>query len=248
MELDYIKSLNDIASREGLICLDQHALNIFSGQNALQLLTVAEKTRARIKADWDWITMDLVNQASSDIVFSLKNVYFYHPDINNFINEAFKHEDGLVVFTYSQTLEDKRYLYFVGITLEKLYSFWDRIGDLINIACSLGFPEDSVYFANVIDRLYKLHSTSPNAQWLKDFKDSDYTKLNQKRKLVVHHRGLYSHFLKAHLQGMAHNEPLQYWKELQKEKDEYPEFLKNQLKQTIIGFEKMVLLFKELDG
>jgi len=246
---NYEQILSDIAKYEGIICLQQYAECQFNGKNALQFLDLASNTRQKLKAagsvDWDWITNDLINSASPDIAFSLKNVYLYFPGINDFTKKVISAGDQLIP-TYYQTFADKRFLYFAGVTIEKLYAFWDRIGDLLCLAFGLDIQQDRVYFGSVIDKLIEKIS-SPHLAWLKDFKNTKYSDLNEKRKRVVHYHGLYSYFYKEWLNGISQKKDDSFWISLQKGKQDLPFFLKEHLHLTIKGFEETVLLISEKD-
>ena len=246
---DHEQILKDIAKHEGIICLQQYAECQFNGKNALQFLDLVSNTRQKLKtagsADWDWITNDLINSASPDIAFSLKNVYLYFPGINNFTKGVIPAGDQRIPIYY-QALADKRFLYFAGVTIEKLYAFWDRIGDLLCLAFGLDIQPDRVYFGLVVDKLIEKISSS-HLIWLKDFKDTKYSDLNEKRKRVVHYHGLYSYFYKEWLNGIFQKKDDLFWLALQKEKQDLPSFLKEHLHLTIKGFEEAVLLISEKD-
>lgn len=243
--------LNQIARREGLLSLNQFNDCKFDGRNAWELITLAAKTRQRLKAggsvEWDWIADDLVNEVQTDIVYSLKNVYLYLPGINDFTKENTMTPYGNFP-RYSQTLEDKRFLYFSGVCLEKLYAFWDRIGDLLCLAFGLPFESEKIYFAPVIDNLVsRSEIASSHLDWLKSFKADGYYRLNAKRKRVVHTRGLQSHFRKQHLIGCLNKVDADFWWNLQAEKVGLPQFLKEQLLLTIDGFEQAVMFISNME-
>lgn len=244
---DYQASLVEIAQREGIIALSQYKECIFDGKHALELLQLADPVRQALKAngsnDFDWIMDDLINDASSEVAFSLKNAYLYQPGINNFTQ--MESIAGQQFPIYRQTLEDKRYLYFCGVALEKIYAFWDRIGDILNVTFNLGFPVDRVFFDRVINRLVEKGVVSGNLDWLRDFKDGTYQAFGARRHEVVHHRGLQSYFRKQHILGVSQKAGLEYWEKLQREKQEYAEYLNDQRSLTIEGFSKTVYLIAE---
>lgn len=244
---DYQASLVEIAQREGVVALSQYKECLFDGKHALELLQLADPVRQALKAggsnDFDWIMDDLINDASSEVAFSLKNAYLYQPGINDFTQ--MESIAGQQFPVYMQTLEDKRYLYFCGVALEKIYAFWDRIGDILNLTFDLGFPVDRVFFDRVISSLVKKGLVSESLDWLRDFKDGAYQDFGAKRHDVVHHRGLQSYFRKQHLLGVSRKVGLEYWDKLQHEKQEYAAYLNGQRSLTIEGFSKTVYLIAE---
>ncbi len=241
---DYQNSLVEIAEKEGIVALSQFKECLFDGKHALELLRLAEPVRQDLKIkgsnDFDWIMDDIISDISSDIVFSLKNAYLYRPGINDFTH--MRSIEGQEFPIYEQTLEDKRYLYFCGVALEKIYAYWDRIGDILNLTFELGFPVDRVYFNCVMKKLEESGMVSENLIWLCSFKDGDYKDFSAKRHDIVHHRGLQSYFRKQHLLGVSQKEGAQYWVDLQNEKWNFVDLLKEQQKLTIEGFEQTILL------
>lgn len=235
-----------IAKANGVVCLSQYNECTIAGKNPLEFLGLAGKTRQRLKSsgsvEWDWITEDILGNASSDIAFSLKNMHLYRPGINDYTNLTAIQGGSLPL--EKQSISDKRYLYFAGVGLEKVYAYWARIGDLLNLAFNLKLKGMSLTFIEVIKKLDKNGISSIHLQWLKDFVASDYASLSSKRKMVVHTKGLDSYFRKCYLEG-GHKKGLQYWVDLQAEKEGLISFISDQLKLTIKGFEETVLLIAE---
>ena len=250
------ETLREIALKEKLFSLGDFDLCKFGDKNSLQVLSLAEATRQRIKAsgsaEWDWITTDLINAASSNIVFSLKNVFYYLPGINNLAREYVEDSDyGLILPTYHQTTSDLRYLYYVSVTFEKLYAYWDRIGDLFDLVFDVIKNKDGIYFPVVVDALTaKFKSQSANMQWLQDFAKNEYSQsLNKYRKRIVHIRSLNQDFLEGVLTAnfREKEECLKYLDGLQKEREGFALLLKDQLHLTIVGFECAINLINELE-
>jgi len=137
---DYERDLNTKSVEKDLYCLNDFDKVIFDGQNALQLWEKISKTRMVINTDGclDKMLSDLVNSISPDIKFSIANSYIYLVGANNFLNERVKTPNGQEFSTYNQTIEDKRYFFFINVSFEKLYNFWDRVGDILNESFRLG--------------------------------------------------------------------------------------------------------------
>lgn len=223
----------------------------FDGENALGFLGGISKTRNAIKSSgkkFDLLTHDLIYSVSSDAQFSIANGFLYFPFANNFLNEVRQYEGGRQLPTYFRKLEDKRFFYYVSSSFEKLYNFWDRIGDLIEAAFNLNLEERGVYFSTVITALEgKGLDSSENWQWLKGFHDRHYKDvLNRLRIKIVHYRQKDSYFFFEWLNLVSKFEqnPEQL-AALQKEKDELLPLLKSHLALTNTEFEKTIRLIKE---
>lgn len=238
------KTIQDISKQENIYSLANLEEVKFGDENALGLLSLIKETRNCLNDDggFDLITHDLVNSVSSDIRFSLANAYIYFPHTNNYLNEIQTYSDGTKMPTYFMKIEDKRFFFYINTCFEKLYIFWDRIGDILAKSFDLDLREKSIYLSTVINALENELSKSDSGQWLKSFHDNEYKEiLNRLRIQIVHYRQkdtyFYTEWLK--LASNFNNNPEQIAL-LQKEKDELLPLLKEQLRLSNVGFEKMV--------
>ena len=244
---EYEKKLNSIYQKENLHCLSDWDTVQFNNKNALQF-TADNCSIARKKVNSDGIfdTMvdDLIFSISQDIKFSLGNVYLYKElGINNFLNEHVSTPQGETIFTYRQTLGDSRFFFYINVSFEKLYNFWDRIGDLLSLALDLKIKPQEIYFSKVIKEIEKSNPQSTNFKFLKEFSEKEYRDiLNRIRKLIVHYRQKDTYFRFAWLKNLNNEEVI---KKLQQEKDELPGLLKDQMRLAIEGFKFAILLINE---
>ena len=227
---EYHRKLGEIYNQEGLICLQDSELVKFDNQNALEFISNnCNNIRTQLNQDgiFDLIKDDLIFSISPDIKFTLGNIYLYKElGINNFLNEQVTLPDGRSLPVYLQTLGDKRFYYYVSVCFEKLYNYWDRIGDLLNLCFKLDFRPNNVYFAKVINKLGENYSQNENYFQLKTFLISDYNNyLNRIRKLIVHHRQK-----QTYIRDQFHNnlENINSLKILEAEKQNLPNLLKKQ--------------------
>lgn len=248
---EYEKTIRKIYKENNLISLSDYDLLNFDGQNALSFLHLITKSRSHLKQssiNFDLLTEDLINSISPDIKFSLANALLFFPGANNFLKEMRINPDGSITPTYFRTLADKRFFYYVNTTFEKLYIFWDRIGDILALCFGLNLAEKNVYFSTVIKELDKNNSfNSENWDWLKNFHDTEYVNiLNRLRIKIVHYRQKDTYFFHEWIDIAAHHSgDMEKIKQLQAEKDNLPDLLKSQLTLTHTGFEKTVRLIRE---
>lgn len=244
---EYQQKLNEIYDKEKLVCLSDWDLVKFNDKNSLQFISdncSAARNKVNSEGIFDTIVDDLISSISQDIKFSLGNIYLYKElGINNFLNEHTTTPQRETVFTYRQTLGDRRFFFYVSVCFEKLYNFWDRIGDLLSLTLDLKIEPKEIYFPRVIKEIEKLNSQSVNLKFLKEFSENEYQDiLNRIRKLIVHYRQKDTYFRFEWLKNLNNGEAI---RKLQQEKDELPGLLKGQMNITIDGFKSAILLINQ---
>lgn len=243
------KEIQTICEKEKIYCLANFDNVKFDDENALGFLSLIRKTRESTneEGNFDLLTHDLINSVSSDIKFSIANAFLYFPHANNFLNELRKYSDGQKIPTYFMTIEDKRFFFYVNTAFEKLYIFWDRIGDILFLAFQLNLPEDRVYFNSTIRELGTTLESSESGNWLRNFHDNEYSQiLNRLRIKIVHYRQKDTYFYTEWLKyfSQANTDP-GHIAQLQKEKEELLPLLKHQLDLANEGFEKTIRFIAE---
>lgn len=133
---------------------------------------------------------------------------------------------------------------FVDIVSQKLYNYWDRIGDLIASFFPNKIKADAVYFNNSIDCVPSELQDNEDFKWLKNFRDNEYKELNQKRKQVVHYQTTHTEYIKKNALTSDQEELLQT---LQIERESLPEYYKNHANYALIGFEKTMNLLDKIN-
>lgn len=156
---------------------------------------------------------------------------------------------GIMTPTYFRKLSEVRFFYFVNATFEKLYNYWDRIGDLLELAFGLSIAARHVYFSTVIQELQNRGvMLSPHGVWLKNFYDNEYQSvLNPRRIKIVHHRQDDTSFMFDWLRCISTPSGCspETVRGLQEQKVAIPGLLKRQLDLANEGFEHAILLIKE---
>lgn len=192
-------------------------------------------------ANVDYTVYNDIKTLTADIQYFIALLKIYHPYINNSITEG---------CTYIQNIYDRRYLIYCSIIYEKIYNFWDRIGDLLAKFFITGLNQRRIYFDTVINNFPKEYVSSINYKWLLSFKTDEYSKnLNSKRRFIVHYGQIESEhyndvmYAITRLNGV---EKIQRLNELQTEKDGYVDFFIQQLNLCFTGYEKALLLIEEI--
>lgn len=246
--IDYETDVTRIGAEKSLRCLADFEAVQFDGKNALEFQQEISRTRMVINTQGalDEKLSDLVDSISPDIKFAVANTYLYLSDANNFLRERVRiPSTGQQFSTYNQTLADKRYFFFVSVAFEKLYNFWDRVGDILNASFLLGF--EKVYFDKVIERLAENEMFKTNVYFmrLREFKDGSYRQyLNRLRILIVHERQKETYFRFKWVESFLENNN-ETVAALQLEKESFPDLLREQLSAANEGYESMIRFISE---
>jgi hypothetical protein len=174
---------------------------------------------------------DDIKNCTNDLKLLTANLYLFHPYINNPILEK-KTFNGDVHSTYFQTFSDWNYSVYASCCFEKLYNFWDRIGDALALYLRLEIKPFSINFDSVINYLSKENNFNQNQNFifLKSFKDEKYRHFNEYRKNIVHYKQ-YETMYKNHFL-MNKNALEENWVF----KNNLPEYFKAQLLLCIEGY------------
>ncbi len=245
----YEVTLQSIAKKEGINCLADFDIVKSNGKNALEFMQIISKTRESLNEGgyFDLLTSDLIRSISYGIKFSILNIFFYAPYANNLTQEITTSPTGEKFSTHHQTEGDKRFFYYINSTFEKLYNFWDRIGDILALSFKLDIAEQNVYFGTVIAKLKEELLLSESGKWLKNFHENEYSKiLNKYRRKIVHYKQQDTDHFFEWLSIVANQQfdPSQI-QSLQEAKNQLPNTLKHQLELTNEGFEMMVNFIHE---
>ncbi|MEQ9438078.1 MAG: Cthe_2314 family HEPN domain-containing protein [Cyclobacteriaceae bacterium] len=178
-----------------------------------------------------------------EIMYFTALLYLYRPYIFDPLQNGVQHA-GKTVYVYTRTVETKRFNMFANTACEKVYNYWDRIGDLI----ATYFPDiidpSRAYFATTVDRIPQLLHGSQNYAWLKEFRNNEFKGLNSKRKEVVHYSTIETDFKHGHLIDPTDRDVIE---KLMNDQKSLPDYFKNQLQLSIQGFEKTILFIEEIN-
>jgi len=169
---------------------------------------------------------DIIN-CNQDLMYFTGNLFLYAPYINNPLETVVRDAFDFPVSQYHQNWYDHRYCCFVSCCFEKAYNFWDRIGDLLySFYPTLIGSIRQVDFARMIEAIDALGEADEDFNWLKHFKNNQYTDLNKFRREVVHY---YQYETTFHYEHMTNCTKLDVIGQLWNDKKGLPGYFKNHL-------------------
>ncbi len=151
---------------------------------------------------------------------------------------------GDIVYTNHQELPDKRFFMYATCAYEKLYNYWDRIGDLL----ASYFPEtikpERVYFSKIDKFISAEIQENEHLKWLIDFKQNEFSELNDLRIGVVHYESLDTTFASEHLAESKNRSQLE---KLVNKRSELIPNLKSHIDLTLEGFLRTIRFMEFLN-
>lgn len=222
-ELDIIwefqKKLIAIYKTEKLKCIAGFKGNfIIEGENVLASFMAAVRKGQEIykpeikgekpKFDYNRARADL-KLISDEILHFTGLTCLYSRYLTNPLDRPVPTQNGEIVYANIQNLPDKRFYMYATCAYEKLYNYWDRIGDLL----ASYFPEiikpEKVYFSK-IDKFIPIdYQDESSIKWLIEFKNNKFQALNDIRIGVVHYENLATTFSSEHLENFKNKTQLE---------------------------------------
>jgi hypothetical protein len=186
---EFQKRLVEIYKQEELKCLRGNNSYKIKGKELLVWYTEVthRNNKPGNKSQFNYLkNIDDLLICSDEIMHFTGLLYFYRPYINNPLNEAFVTNEGYI-YPNNQNLEAKRYYMYADVTSEKIYNYWDKIGDLIASFFPDLFNSKEILFSTVIKKIPKEYRSLQSFKWLNRFYKSEFSELNSKRIDVVHY-------------------------------------------------------------
>lgn len=174
-----------------------------------------------------------IKLVSDEIVYFVANTYLYLPYINDPIKDRFKMDGSNYIYPNYQNMSSKRYDMYVDVAFEKIYNFWDRIGDLIAACLVPDLDLRRIYFSTAIDNISQVFQNDENFDWLLNYRNNRYKSLNDTRKEVVHYFSSGTNFQHDHIFSSTDLDKLT---EIIEERKSIPDFLKSCIYETIDGY------------
>ena len=235
----------DIYKEESLACLrgENDSYKIKDKPILLWHSEVIRKCKIKYKAFDDFKNIDDLLLYSDTIMHLTAQLYLYRPHINNPIRDAFQTSNN-IIYPNNQNLEAKRYYMYSDLAFEKLYSYWDRIGDLIASFFPSLINSDRVYFITAFNIIPQEYHHFDGYKWLKGFVDSSYKQINTKRKNIVHYTSSDTASKYKHLFNVANKEEIEKWVD---ERNEIADFFKSQINVSLEGFYQTLTMLEEIN-
>jgi hypothetical protein len=241
---EHIKEIGQIIKDEKLVSLSDNDYQ-YKDQNVLILSKSNNQNCNRTFKKFNDIKNidDLIN-CNNDLKLFTAHLFYYKPLINNPINEAYL-IDGKFMSTYFQNGADWIYSSFVSSCYEKLYHFWDRIGDTLAYYLNVDIKEDQINFPKVIEILTKRDVIKDNPYFKKllNFKTNEFKEFNKHRKDNVHYYQFETTYRFEHAINSGDKEKIE---NLWKWKEEMPEYFKQHLKNSCEGYYNIYRLINSL--
>lgn len=235
---DWQREIIEIYEKENLKNLS--GLDLSFNYNGRQVLkwyfdTVRQGMNRNINFDFQrWI--DDVILIVDEILYFTASLYLYRPYMNSPLEEG-ELFNGKMLYPNRQNLESKRYEMFSNILFEKIYNYWDRVGDLIAAYFPGALPAHRIYFSTILQAIPAEFKTNEPYLWLLNFNDNEFKDLNKKRKDIVHHITLPTSFKYEHLEHCGDREQIE---RILDERYKRADFAKENLTLCLQGFEKVV--------
>ena len=201
---------------------------------------------AEIQNDKIWKLSYDIKNCNDDLKLLVAQLYLFRPYINNPILEK-SNFSGRMEFTYRQTFSDWNYSTFVSCCYEKLYNYWDRIGDILALYLKINIDERKVGFFTVINKIEKeeKYSNDENLIFLKNFKDNEFREFNEKRIEIVHYYQFETIYRHKYQKIQAENNKEEKMNALWEWKKNMPEYFKNHLELSLKGYQHCIKFINE---
>lgn len=195
---------------------------------------------------------------SDEIAFFTAICFLYKESINDPIKDVRTDSNNCKYYPNFQNKSSKRYNMNVAVVFEKLYNYWDRLGDLLWATYFQNdLDEKKVDFyqtIKLIDERYKEYHSLDSFKWLLNFRDTDYHNFNITRKKIVHYTSIHVEFNSRHIGTFENDEGKQQnifsnKEEIEKimlERSGYYETIKKEIDNTIEGFIQIHKLIDEI--
>jgi len=171
---------------------------------------------------------------SDEIMYFTANVILNEKFINDPSKNKIMIDGGRVLFRNFENLYSKRFDFFTDVCYEKIYNYWDRIGDLIAACIETGLNKRNINFTTVIDSIQKEYENNKNYNWLKSYRLNEFKTLNEKRRNVVHYSSTGTDSRDGYIKSATDEEKI---KEFMEERRSLPNFFKAAINDTIKGFQ-----------
>lgn len=168
---------------------------------------------------------------SDEIMYFTAHLYLYKPYLNNPIHDSY-YLGGGKVFPNFINISSRRYYMFADVAFQKIFNYWDRIGNLIAAFFPEEFKNRNIHFTSTIDKIESSYQDIPSIMWLKDYRQNGFKELNEKRRSVVHRSTTDTVFKHSHLKKSRNEDEIRTW---MNERNGLPDYFKSEIGNTFKG-------------
>jgi len=238
---DYNNQLFSIYEKHKLVCLsddaciirDQNVTSFYSSCTSGVKLQNTGTTRFNNEKE-------LIN-CSKDIKYHLGQLIAYKALLPIRIFKPVEY--GSNSYTFFQDRPTLRFVQQANTLFEKLYNYWDAIGDTLHYHLKTNLKPRQVGFIKVLEALNQKYPdlilVSIEFKWLYDFKNTEFKDINGERKDIVHYFNLETKVWGDWIRNVSNPDELY---EIEKKLFGLVDKFENELKNCIVGFE-MALAF-----
>lgn len=182
---------------------------------------------------------------SREILHFTGLTYFYLPYLENPENNRILSGKGNFIYPLYQDMPDKRFFMYMTVCYEKLYNYWDRIGDIIAAYFPESIESKRVYFGGIDEFVPARHHSNEHFQWLVSFKNDNYSHMNEIRKNIVHNDNPDTDYYFNYLKEVK---DLKRVKRLVQKRSEVPSKIKTQITYTLEGIIRLIRFMEYLNN
>lgn len=242
---EYNNLIYSTYNKHNLMCLTVRNC-LIEGLAPITYFTEKTKGKTPVRGDSNWHKQyNEVITSSKDVKYCLGELLLYHQYMDS---NLFEHSylDGRDC--YSIHIDDlkRRYLQYTNILYEKIYNYWDKIGDLLDFYIDTNLDLHKVGFPLVIQKIKSTHPhilrNSSSFKWLYNFKNKEFKTLNKVRKKIVHYHYIETELKEQHLHNTSNREKI---KELEEEFYGYADYFKEHLDKTLEGYKHALIVIEK---
>jgi len=236
---EYDQAIRKIYKEYNLKCLRDYKIG---GKNTLTEYTNVTEYYRKKNREFDFLyNSDDLLLIFDEILYFTANTILYEQFINDPRDDKFPIPGGRYIYPNYQNLHAKRFDMYVDVSFEKLYNFWDRIGDLIDACIPTGLPKREIYFAKVLKNIPDNFRNIEGFTWLDNFYKNDFKELSGKRREIVHYTSTGTNFRFEHALTPQNEKQINA---LMEKRRNVPKLLCDSLVKTIEGFEETLIFLK----
>lgn len=176
-----------------------------------------------------------------DFLFLLAEMQLFKPYVQDYL-ENFTYANNKKHYVYHHTMFDKMYLFLGSQAIQNEYIFWDKIANILNSHFKIVIINGKVFFPVIIQGLLPDILNDDDVNWLREFYNTRYKRLNKLRISAVHKIGIESKFTYGAMMSSGNEQEM---KKLQDDKMKFIEELTNYAKDNFEGFECVIKIIEK---